>query len=290
MVLTKKWVIERLPVRPKDANKGTFGKVLVFAGSENYPVAAYLACAAAYRVGAGLVTLATDPSVKTIVSRKLPEVTFSSKKEIYAKLSDYDVLLIGPGLGQDEQTKSLVEKLIKEKLQHALIDGDGLNILSEINNWWSDLKGQVVLTPHPGEMARLTGISIDDIQRERVNITRNFAKKWNQVVVLKGAHTVVAAPTAEVAISPFANPLLATAGTGDVLSGVIAGLIAQGLNLFKAACVGVYIHGQAGEILREKIGNAGAFASDLLPLLPIIIKQLKLRGTVLVSISKHRVS
>lgn len=266
--LTKDWITQKLPKRPKDANKGTFGKVLVVAGSENYPGAAYLPCAAAYRIGAGLVSLVTQPTVKIIVSRQLPEVTFLSIDEVFSKINKYDVLLIGPGLGQTSQVIEFIQ--IK-----TVIDGDGLNILSKQDKWWERLNTEVVLTPHPGEMSRLTDISIDEIQRNRVNIARDFAKKWHRVVVLKGAETVIASPLGEVAVSPFANPLLATAGTGDVLAGIIAGLIAQGLNLFDAACIGVYIHGLAGDVLKDKIGNAGALASDLLPILPIIIKNYR---------------
>ena len=155
MELTEKYIASLLPKRPKDANKGTFGKVLVIAGSENYPGAAYLACAAAYRVGAGLVTLATQTSVKIIVSRKLPEVTFVSLKEVYEKLSNYDVCLLGPGLGQKNGTTKFVEQLLK-KNPEIVIDGDGLNILSKIENWWEKIDEESVLTPHPGEMSRLT--------------------------------------------------------------------------------------------------------------------------------------
>lgn len=277
--LTKEWVAEKLPKRPKEANKGTFGKVLVIAGSENYPGAAYLACAAAYRVGAGLVTLTTTPSVKIIVSKKLLEVTFITFTEVLENLSKYDVLLIGPGLGQSEQTVKFVEQLLNERLPKAVIDGDGLNILSKMDGWWEKLETKVVLTPHPGEMARLTGKSVGEIQTKREDVAKNFAKVWNKIIVLKGANTVIASPAGEMAISPFANPALATAGTGDVLSGAVAGLIAQGLDNFDAACLGVYIHGLAGEILKEKTGDAGSLASDLLPLLPAVIHKLKSYST-----------
>lgn len=275
--LTKDWITQKLPSRPKDANKGTFGKVLVFAGSENYPGAAYLVCASAYRVGAGLVTLATIPSVKNIVSRNLPEVTFLLPDEIIEKGNHYDVIILGPGLGQDKQIAGLVKRFLSEKnLLKAIIDGDGLNLLAKMGKWWERLeRGKIILTPHPGEMSRLTNLSIDKIQADRVSVAKNFAKKWNQIVVLKGANTIIGSPDGKVSISPFANPLLATAGTGDVLSGVIAGFVAQGLNSFDAACVGVYIHGLAGDRLKEKIGNAGALASDLLPFLPLIIKQIR---------------
>ncbi len=253
MELTKKWVVERLSVRPKDANKGTFGKVLIFAGSENYPGAAYLCCAAAYRVGVGLVTLVTEPQVKIIVSRKLPELTFLPFNEAIKKIHQYDALLIGPGLRQDYQ-------LPVSNLPSTVIDAGGLE-------WGIKLKGDVVLTPHPGEMARLTGKSIEEIQSDRVNVAQYYAKEWGKVVVLKGANTVIASPEGKILISPFANSALATAGTGDVLAGAIAGFLAQGADCFSAACVGVYIHGLAGEQI--------SLASDLLPILPQVIKKLR---------------
>lgn len=290
--LTREWVVKKLPKRPKDANKGTFGKVLVIAGSENYPGAAYLACAAAYRVGAGLVTLATIPFVQNIVSKKLPEVTFIVLPEkdgvignlaldnLFEEIIKYDVILIGPGLDRKEQTAKFVNNLLRCGFGdlNLVIDGDGLNILSEIKEWDRLLQNYgntAVLTPHPGEMSRLTGLTIDKIQSDRENTGKSFAKKWGIVIVLKGANTVIASPAREVLISPFANPALATAGTGDILSGIIAGFLAQGLKLFDAACCGVYVHAVAGELVKEKIGDAGVVASDLIPVLPQVIKSLK---------------
>lgn len=273
--LNEKSVSNILPKRPKDANKGTFGKVLIIAGSENFPGAAYFCCAASYRVGAGLVTLATIPEVKAIVSERLPEATFILPDEVFEKIPKYDVLLLGPGLGQKDKIIKFVRDLIKKKLPKTVIDGDGLNILAKIENWWNTMNGDVILTPHPGEMVRLTGLEVNEIQRNRGGVAQKFAKKWNTAVVLKGANTTVAPPMGGVAISPFANPALSTAGTGDVLAGIIAGLLAQGVKPFDASCAGVYVHGMAGEILKEKVGDAGVLASDLIPLIPKVLKQLK---------------
>lgn len=258
--LTKQWVAERLPKRPRDANKGTFGKVLVVAGSKNYPGAAYLSSAACYLVGAGLVTLATEDSVKIIVSRMLPEVTFLSLDEVLVNLKKYDVCLVGPGLKEDFQ-------LSVNKLPPSVIDAGALK-------WGVKLNGEVILTPHPGEMASLTGLSTEEIQKDRVNITQHYAKVWKKIIVLKGANTVISSPAGKLYISPFVNPVLSTAGTGDILAGIIAGLAAQGLKLTDAAAAGVYLHGLAGETLSKKVGQGGALASDLLPLLPQIIRKL----------------
>ncbi len=275
-ILTKGWVAVRVPRRRENDHKGTYGKVLVFAGSSNFPGAAYLCCAAAYRAGAGLVTLVTEGSVKAIIAKKLPETTFLSSKESFKKLLEYDVYLLGPGLGQGKQATELTEQLLGNKgLKKAVIDGDGLNILSKMEKWWEQTNTEVVLTPHPGEMSRLTNLSIEKIQADRINVAQYYAKQWDKIIVLKGANTVIVSPTEKLLVSPFANPALATAGTGDVLAGIISAMTAQGLKSFDAACVGVYIHGLAGELLREKMGSRGVLASELLPLLPQVIKKLE---------------
>lgn len=272
--LTEKWGRGKLPKRPKDANKGTFGKLLVFAGSDNFPGAAYLACAAAYRIGTGLVKLAATKNVQQIVSKKLPEVTFISLR---AELSfnGIDACLIGPGLGQGKEAIEITEKVLAKMLPPSVIDADGLNILSNKENWWEKINGSLILMPHPGEMSRLSGVSIEQIQKNRIYIAQRFAKEWRQTVVLKGANTVIASSSGEIAVSPFANPILATAGTGDILAGIVAGLLAQGLNPMDAASLGVFIHGLAGEFISKKIGDRGMLATDLLLALPEVIKHLK---------------
>jgi hydroxyethylthiazole kinase-like uncharacterized protein yjeF len=289
---TGSWAKTILPKRPLNANKGSFGRVLVTAGSINYIGAAYLACVGAQRVGAGLVTLATASSLQPILAAKLTEVTYLPLPEVQPGFisveaddiitqqgRQYDVLLMGCGLGQDPTTVEFVSSLILEKeLPLPVLDADALNILPQIPEWWQWLTDDAILAPHPGEMARLCGLTIDEIQSDRLGITRRFAAEWHQTIVLKGAYTVIATTDGRCRVSPFANAGLASAGTGDVLAGVIAGLAAQGLTPFDAASLGVYLHGAAGEMVRKEMGHAGMIASDLLPVLPITIKQLRNGG------------
>ncbi|MQY66737.1 MAG: NAD(P)H-hydrate dehydratase [Dehalococcoidia bacterium] len=161
------------------------------------------------------------------------------------------------------------------ELPALVLDADALNTLADTPRWWQQLTTDAILTPHPGEMARLTGMAVADIQADRLEVAKKWAAEWNKTVVLKGAYTVIASPEGRTVISPVANPGLASAGSGDVLTGAIAGLAAQGLPLFEAAACGVYLHGQAGELVRDRLGDAGMIASDLLPELPVVIKNLK---------------
>ncbi|MFP3974911.1 MAG: NAD(P)H-hydrate dehydratase [Dehalococcoidia bacterium] len=287
--ITGELVRALLPERPVNANKGTFGRVLVVAGSINYIGAAYLACEGALRVGAGLVTLATPRSLQSILASKLTEVTYIPLPEpesgvigagvvqvIREQLPNYNTMLLGCGLGQGLTTVEFVKALLfTEALNVPLvIDADALNIISRFEKWWESLKGKAVLTPHPGEMARLTNKPIRDIQASREETAVKAASEWNQAVILKGAYTVVASPEGKVRVSDFANPGLASAGTGDVLAGAVVGLLAQKMSTFDAATCGVYLHAMAGELVGEELGEAGMVASDLLPRLPLTIKRL----------------
>jgi NAD(P)H-hydrate epimerase len=219
------------------------------------------------------------------------------------KLEGYTALLVGPGLGAEDITKAFVRGLLTGKASPAkqakrvgfaltpepepeseeagklpatVIDADGLNALAGTEEWWKSLAtASAILTPHPGEMARLLDKPTEEVNTDRVATAKETAEKFGQTIVFKGAHTVVAAPDGRVAVSPFANPALATAGTGDVLAGAIAGFLTQGLEPFDAAAVGVYVHGLAGERVRADFGDAGAVASDLLPNLPLAIQSLK---------------
>jgi hydroxyethylthiazole kinase-like uncharacterized protein yjeF len=291
-LLTGDWAANALPGRPRNANKGTFGRVMVAAGSGDYIGAAYLACEGALRVGAGLVTLAAAQSLPPIVASRLAEATYlplpetrpgvagSGAAEIVRReCGQYNSLLIGCGLGQDPATvEFVISLLVEEGLPPLVVDADALNIITKLPDWWQKLPDDTVLTPHPGEMSRLCGLSVEQIQADRMNTALKFAGEWRKTVVLKGAYTVVAAPGGRCRISPYANPGLASAGTGDVLAGVIAGLAAQGLALYEAASLGVFLHGEAGEKIKSELGDAGTIASDLLPALPAVIKQLKNGG------------
>lgn len=294
-LITEDWARPALPARPAGANKGTFGRVLAVAGSENYIGAAYLACMGAARVGAGIVTLSIAKSLQPILAAKLTEATYAPLPEaekgslsekassaILSILPYYRVMLMGCGIGQHANTKEFVKGVLAglpEKPPFLVLDADALNILSEIPDWWKKLPAGTILTPHAGEMARLTGNTIAEVQANRLDICRRAAMDWQKIVVLKGAFTVIAEPKGRARISSAANAGLASAGTGDVLAGAIAGLAGQGIPLFDAAALGVYLHAAAGELVREQMGDAGMLASDLLPLLPKVIKGLKDKQT-----------
>ncbi len=276
-----------VPSRPAAGHKGTFGRLFVAGGSSRYFGAPWLSAMAAIRVGAGLVGLAVPaPSVPTLASRSpepiyapLPhsdgELDEPAANKLIDELGGAAALVIGPGLGTSRNSMSFLLKLLEhlratDESPNVLIDADGLNLLSEIDEWWKLIPPNAVLTPHPGEMARLTRRpTIPD----RIEAALEWASLFEGVLVLKGAHTVVAT-NQMAAVSPIATPALATAGTGDVLAGVIGGLVAQGINAYDAARAGVYIHGMAGLNLEESMGPAGAIAGDLLPELPVVLRQL----------------
>lgn len=290
-LITEDWVRKVLPRRPLGASKRSFGRVLVVAGSTNYIGAAYLACSGAMRVGAGLVTLATAASLQPTLAAKLTETTHLPLPEaspgivsaeaaslVLSELARYDVLLLGCGLGQSEQVIGFIKSILFQSgsaLPPLVLDADAINTLAKTPNWWQKLDGDAILTPHLGEMARLVGVSAKEVQADRTGIAKQVASKWHKTLVLKGAYSVICAPDGRDRISPVANAGLASAGTGDVLAGAITGLLAQGLALFDAAALGVFLHVQAGEIVKSRLGDAGMLASDLLPALPQVIKNLK---------------
>lgn len=312
-LLTAAYARSLLPERPLDAHKGSFGNVMVVAGSLRYPGAAFLACAGAARVGAGLVTFASARTVLGMAAR-LPEVTVlplaegdwgalgpAALEEFGKEVTSYKALVLGPGLGQADSTRAFVERAFgldtpKTKprvgffsssaeeqpstssavpsLPLTVLDADGLNLLATIDDWSERLpKEHFVFTPHPGEFRRL--LKLESLPEDRLAVVREAAEHWGQVVVLKGATTLIAAPDGRTLVYDGANPALATAGTGDVLAGAIGGLLAQGLSLYDAAALGVYLHGAAGARVRDELGEMGTLAGDLLPELPRTIKDLR---------------
>jgi hydroxyethylthiazole kinase-like uncharacterized protein yjeF len=281
-----------LPERPADAHKGTFGRVLVIAGSINYPGAAALAGLGAYRVGAGLVTLVVPDVLQAFLVPVLPEATWTplgTGSECFAPEHVHKVrealpgsasAIIGPGFGLAPSTNEFLRALFDE-LPEALssaawvIDADALRHLSELDNWWERLPSNCVLTPHPGEMAAMTGKSVAEIQDNRQEQAARWAEKWGQVLVLKGAFTVVASPGGSCTVMPFATSALASGGTGDVLAGAIGGFLGQGLSPYSAAVAGTYIHGLAGIIAAENLGSeAGVVAGDVCDAVPQAIEEV----------------
>ena len=291
-LITSDWIRSMLPKRPGNAHKGTFGKVLVCAGSQQYIGAACLACEAAMRAGAGLVTLATAQSLQPIMAAKLTETTYSPLPEaepgyiggdaariVHKQLAEYDVLLIGCGLSQEpsavEFVRDVLLKMPPSAKTKVVVDADAMNALAQTPDWWKKLKRDAILTPHPGEMSRLSSLSMKAILQDRLQTARECAAKWNKTVILKGANSIIASPDGGVKINAAANAGLASAGTGDVLAGTVAGLLAQGLSLGDAAACGVYLHAAAADVVRAELGDAGMIAGDLLPALPKVIKNLK---------------
>jgi NAD(P)H-hydrate epimerase len=280
-----------LPERAGDANKGSFGRTLIVAGSPNYPGAALLATSAATRSGAGLVFLATREPVYRLVAGRVEEAIYYSLPagadgEFDVRMSCIAVLdqapsmsslLIGPGLGQAPATVRFVEQLAAALPEDTptVLDADALNILARVPGWWERIAPPKVLTPHPGEMARLMDRSVADVQADRPGTALEAAKKLNATVVLKGAATIIASPDGRYRISPWVNSGLARGGTGDVLAGLLAGLLAQmPEDPFDAATLAVYVHGLAGELAREHIGEIGMNAGDVAELLPAAFIEL----------------
>ena len=303
-----------LPERPLESHKGTFGTALIAAGSTPYTGAAVLAGEAAYRSGAGLVTLAIPSSIHAALAGQLPEATWvllphemgmvsATGAEVLAKNFEHaTALLLGPGFGVEGTTKEFIENLLdgkfsakkntprigfvhgeadkKDELSPALppmvVDADGLKLLAQIKDWHRKLPAFSILTPHPGEMAALTGLTKEEIQEDRQAIAARFAKEWGHIVVLKGAFTVVASPYENVTVVPVATPALARAGTGDVLAGLIVGLRAQGLDAYDSAVAGAWIHAQAGLYAADDLGSTAAvMAGDVLNSVSDVMSELE---------------
>jgi NAD(P)H-hydrate epimerase len=279
----------RLPTqllrRRLKSNKGDFGHIFILAGSAGFSGAAVLCSFGAIRTGAGLVTLGISKGINSAIIRikplevmtlSLPETsTGSISLKAYEKIEEFskkvDLVIIGPGLTQDKSTQSLIRKLVAEINKPLIIDADGLNALVGNLNL---LPPDSILTPHPGEMARLLGINAEEIQKNRKEIARKFSKKYRVVLVLKGHETIVSDYSGDLYINKTGNSGMATAGSGDVLTGMIGAFLGQGLKAFKAAKYAVYLHGLAGDLAAEEKTQISLIASDIIDKIPSAIKKI----------------
>jgi NAD(P)H-hydrate epimerase len=264
-----------LPARDPAGHKFSFGRVVTVCGSLEYAGAAYLTSLAAARGGAGLVAMAVPASLRPALAAKLPEAILLGLPEFAEgevkvdealdaiREREPDALVVGPGLKETDDYAALVFKIISQLDFPSVVDAGALNMLAKTDDWWEHTAGPLVVTPHPGEFARLIGWTVGNDDEARLARATAAATQFGCVVVLKGAHTVVANPDGRAAVAPFANAALATAGSGDVLAGLVGALLAQDVPPFDAACLGVYLHGRAGERLSFRMGNAGVLASDI---------------------------
>ena len=279
--------IPKLKSRAADAHKGDFGKVCIIAGSIGMSGSAALAGRAALRAGAGLVRVATPKSILPIVASiepsfttiPLPEdnagrITASAVNIILNLIPDNDCFAFGPGLGITQGVSSVLQRLLEQKGLRLVIDADGLNNLSKINDWPRKNKADIILTPHPGEMKRLwTGLFRTPLPADRKIQAMQMANKTGTIVVLKGKDTIVT-DGEKLYVNKTGNPGMATGGTGDVLTGVITALVDQGLSNFDAATLGVYVHGLAGDIAAKKLGQISLIATDIIASLGEAFKKI----------------
>ncbi|NMC31462.1 MAG: NAD(P)H-hydrate dehydratase [Veillonellaceae bacterium] len=285
-LLTQEYAASLLPRRLPDSHKGSFGHVMVIGGSRGMSGAVYLAAQGALRTGAGLVTAAVPAGIGQVMEIKtteamtleLPETLAGGLGSEAVKLAHEfsaraSVVLAGPGLGRQEETMDTVRELVTMMDRPLVLDADALFALSGHSELLSASEALTVLTPHPGEMARLTGLSVRQIQADRIGVARRFAVEWKSIVVLKGPHTVVAFPDGEIYVNPTGNSGMASGGMGDVLAGMIAALIAQGLSSHDAAVLGVYLHGLAGDRVAAN-QPAGMTAMDLAEQIPATMGSL----------------
>lgn len=286
-IVDKEYIKGLLPVRRRDSNKGDYGRNFVIAGSEGMAGAAAMTSLACLRTGSGLVTLGTPRAVSGILAAKLTEVmvlpleddgrgVLSEKSTITVidKANRSDVVVLGPGLSGNESIASITQAVLRESYTPVVVDADGINALSTNINVLKQCKCPVILTPHPGEMSRLTGLPIQKIQADRIEIARSFAQEWNVYLVLKGARTITAFPDGSIYINNTGNPGMATGGTGDVLAGMIASLVGQGVFIGDAAVAGVYLHGLSGDIAASSKGEYSLIATDLINAIPSAIQTI----------------
>ena len=270
--LTGSEAAARIPRREQTAHKGTTGHVLIIGGSPGMTGAPALSGLGAFRAGCGLVTAGLRPGLT--FPEKPFEVMMSWWPELPAKLTNYSSIVFGPGLTTQADGKLFLMDLLKQIKVPLVIDADGLNIVSLNKEIMQSFAQPVIFTPHPGEMSRLTGLSVSEIQADRLGIACRYAAEWGITIVLKGARTIIAGPNGHAYLNPTGNPGMATAGMGDILAGMIGGFIAQGLPVMEAGVISTYLHGLAGDLAASKSKSAGMIASDLLGEIPAAMNRL----------------
>ena len=280
-LITKAVIREMIPHRSPNAHKGNFGRVLIIAGSEGMMGAAVLAARGALRSGAGLVSVACNREFFPIVQAGIPEATCLDRNFCNKDLRRYDAIGIGPGLGMNEEIVMLLKEVLQNYRGPVVLDADALNTLAANKSLLKDMTAGCIMTPHEGEAAKLLNISAEEISGNRESAAKTIAKEFSAICVLKGAGTLVALPGCELLKNTTGNPGMSTGGAGDVLTGVITGLAAQfrkgsEQQNFKAALAGVYLHGLAGDIAAEEMGEYGLIAGDIADCLPYAIKRLPL--------------
>ena len=264
--------LEKIPKRNDSGNKGTFGRVLIIAGSKNMAGAAFFSADAAYRTGCGLVEVFTPEENRIIIQEKIPEAVLTTydkkdflKKMVRKSMEKADVIIMGPGLGTSKQAEELVEYVIKESEKPCVVDADALNILAEHLDWLEQKKAECILTPHLKELSRLCKKEVNLLKKECMTVTLAFSEKYDCVVVAKDARTItVEKKKQKCCINVSGCNGMATAGSGDVLTGIIGGLLAQKMRSYEAASMGVYVHGLAGEMAEKDLGNYSMKASDII--------------------------
>ena len=268
LVPDEKYLKDTIPQRAPNTHKGSYGRLLMYCASPDMTGAGVLAALGALRSGAGLVNIARDEKTIRLLQTHLTEPVFSvlgdsPEEEILPLCKKASAVLIGCGMGQAEKERDVLCSLIKNADCNLIIDADGINLLSLNTNVLKEAKKTPVLTPHPLEFARLCGLSADDVQADRINLAKKFAKEYSCVLVLKGANTIITSPDGKLAINTSGNPGLSKGGSGDVLAGVISSFVCQGTDVFDSAVLGVHLHGRAADVLKEEISEYGLLPSDL---------------------------
>lgn len=275
-LITKEYVNTFIKERKQEIHKGDCGHVLIIAGSKGMAGAALLSAKGALRAGAGLVTISIEEELFPIIQIGIPEATCISREKAFKDFGKYDVIAAGPGIGDDQKNVQLIEEILMKYEGNFVLDADGLNIFAKADKveTLKNSKAKLIITPHPGEASRLLKTSTIEINRDRRKSSMELAKKTGAVTVLKGAGTIVATPGEKTYINTTGNPGMATGGSGDVLTGVIAALGGQGLDPEMSAVAGVFLHGMAGDKAAEMNGEYGLIASDIAAMVALAIKEL----------------